>query len=145
MRELSAEFFFGRAAYFDEEVAILVAFFGEMDEEGAARGGFFFGEQTIVDHGFDGAVDDGAVEAELGGDLILVEGGAAAKSGEDEAARLGALGFLLELFADGKIGRGQVNEHGIVEDGRGDEFFVDADHRNITVSSKGLRHCGWST
>src|SRR5271169_2505267 len=142
--ESAANCFVGGEAGFDEVFAVFGAFGGEGDEDGAAGRGFFFGEEPFVDQGFDGAVDYGAIEAEDSCDLILVEGGTAAKGGEDEAARGGAAGFPFELLADGEIGRGDVAEDGVFENLFGNLFGFDENHRTVTVAPSGRRHCGWS-
>src|SRR5437660_502777 len=113
-----------RPALLDEGFAILVALGGELDEEGAAAVGFSFGKQTFLNHGFYGAMDNGAVETEQRGDLILVERGATAERGQDEAARLRTAGFLFEAFADGKVSGREIEDHGILQNFVRDERSI---------------------
>jgi len=123
-REGLADFFVGGDAGLDELLVELVAFGSEGEEQGAAGGSFFLGEEAFADQGFNGAMDDGAIETEKLGDLILVEGRAATKAGENEGARRGASGFAFELLAEGEIGRGEVIEYGIFQDVFGNGFRV---------------------
>ena len=142
-REGLANFFIGGAAGLDELLVEFIAFGCEGEEQGAAGGGFFFGEQAFADQGFNGAVDDGAIEAEELGDLILVEGRAATKTGENEGASGGASSFAFKLPAEREIGGGEPIEDGIFQDVFGNGFGI-GNHRTVTVDSSGRRHCGWS-
>ncbi len=143
--ELTAEFSVDGAAVLDEEGTVEIAFRSELEKESSSGGRFFFGDEFFAGKGFDGAVNDGAIETEERGDLILVERGAAAEGGEDEAAGLRALRFLLHAPGDVEVGGGKMDEDGVLEDFLGDEFLFGKDHRMVTVDSRGRRHCGWST
>jgi hypothetical protein len=140
--ELTTEFGVDGAALLNEEGAVEMAFRSKLEKESSSGRRFFFGDEFFADEGFDGAVDDGAVETEERGDLILVEGGTAAEGGENEAAGLRALRFLFHAAGDVEIGGGEVDEDGVLEDFFGNEFLVSEDHRKVTVDSRGRRHCG---
>jgi len=140
--ELFAEFGVNGTALLNEEGAVVIAFRSELEKESSSGRRFFFGDEFFADEGLNGAVDDGAVESEESGDLVLVEGGPAAEGGENEAAGLRALGFLFHALADVEISRGKVNQDGALEDSFWNDFIIDQDHRMVTVDSRGRRHCG---
>jgi hypothetical protein len=76
--KLLAEFGVDGAALVNEEPTVVISFGGELEQKSSSGSGFFFGDEFFADEGFDGAVNDGAVEAEDRGNLILVEGSATA-------------------------------------------------------------------
>src|SRR5271163_3644567 len=84
----------------------------------------------------------GTIEAKLRGNLVLVAFGAEAQRGENEAAGLRAAGFLLQFFPEGKIGRCQMHQHGVLRDPRRNLRLVNEDHRRVTVAPSVRRHCG---
>ena len=147
-RESCAQEVIQRVALPDETFAVLVALAGKLQKKRAALFCFSLGEQSFPDHCFDGAVNDGAIKSKQGGDLILIQGGAAAKGGQYEAARLRALRFLFEIFPDREVSSGEIQENGVIQQFLRNQFSVDGDvwcaHRVSTVASIGLRHCGTS-
>ena len=112
-RESCAQEVIQRVALPDETFAVLVALAGKLQKKCAAFFCFFLGEQSFPDHCFDGAVNDGAIKSKQGRDLILIQGGAAAKGGKYEAARLGALRFLFEIFPDREVSGGEIQKNGV--------------------------------
>ncbi len=139
---MTAEFGVDGPALLNKEGAVEIAFRSELEKKSSSGRRFFFGDEFLADEGFDGAVDDGAVETEKSGDLVLVEGGAAAESGEDEAASLRTLSFLFHAPGDVEVGGSEMDEDGVLEDFFGDEIIAWEDHRMVTVDSRGRRHWG---
>ena len=105
-----------------------------------ARFCFFLRHKTFLNHGLDGAVHDGPVEAEKRGDLILIERNAAPERGQDEAAGRSAPGFSLKFFPDGKISRSDMGKDRVAEDILRNILLWNDDHKTFTVASRGLRH-----
>ena len=139
-----AEFAVDGAALLHEEGAVVTAFRSELKKQSSSGRRFFFGDEFFADERLNGAVHDGAVESEERGDLVLVEGGSAAETGENEATSLRALGFLFHALADVGISGGKVDQDGVLEDSFWNEFTLslDEDHRRVTVDSRRRRHCG---
>jgi len=132
--EHTPKLFIYGAAFPDQVVAILVSFGCEMKQKRPAGIGFSLGEQTFPDHSFDGAMNYGAIEAEELGDLILVERGAAAEGGKNEAARGRASGFLFKPLGDRKIGLRDVSNRRISQNLGRNRPLVYGDHRTSTVA-----------
>ena len=143
-RELFAEFAVEGAALLNEEGAVVTAFRSELGKQSSSARRFFFGDEFFADEGLNGAVHDGAVESEERGDLVLVAGGSAAESGQNEATGSRALGFLFHALADMEISGGKVDQDGLLENSFWNELILslDEDHRMVTVDSRRRRHCG---
>ena len=124
----------------DEAFPISVAFWCQLDVNCSPRFGFPLRHKPFQNHGLDSSVHNSSIETEKCGDLILIERGAAAERGQDEAASRRAARFSLKLLPDGKIGRSDMGKYRILQDVLRNIFFYNGDHRTVTVASRGLRH-----
>jgi len=141
-RQLLTEFGIDSTALLNKDRTVTMALGSELQQQGSAGRRFCFRDQSFANERLNGAMNDGAVQCEQGGNLILVQGGAAAQGGQYKAARLRALRFLLHAPGDVEVGGREVYENGVLENFFGDESIVREDHRMVTVDSRGRRHWG---